>query len=410
MTPVSEDIVHHRLVRNLRWASVAFGVSCLGCGGPSSAAPPPRADASSSIHSDAAAPVAEVGDGGSDDTTSDASTPDRPADGDVDAPGADAPIGLEGGNAGCAGATLGGGPETTSTMHLDVGVHDPSMIWDGHRYYLLATGGTLGVRSSADILGWTAAGNVFSAVPAWVTTALGSTPGGLWAPDVSFFNGQFHVYYAGSTFGSNDSVIGLATTPSMATPRWVDDGLVVQSKKTDDFNAIDPSVTFDASCTPWLVFGSFWSGIKLRKLDAATGKPATDDTALHSVASRNGGAIEAPSIVSHNGYYYLFVSFDACCKGVNSTYRTMVGRAKSITGPYTDKAGANMMDGAAEQLLASSGRYIGPGGGTAWKNGDTYLYVYHYYDGDANGDSKLAIRPVGFDSADWITLGDPLFQ
>ena len=60
----------------------------------------------------------------------------------------------------------------------------------------------------------------------------------------------------------------------------------------------------------------------------------------------------------------------------------MVGRATSITGPYADKAGKDMMQGAAEQLLASSGRYIGPGGGTAWKDGDTYLYVYHYYDGD----------------------------
>ena len=87
----------------------------------------------------------------------------------------------------------------------------------------------------------------------------------------------------------------------------------------------------------------------------------------------------------------------------------MVGRATHITGPYTDKTGKDMMQGAAEQLLATEGRYIGPGGGTAWKDGNTYLYVFHYYDGDDSGNSKLQIRPVQFDSSDWIALGDALF-
>ena len=280
------------------------------------------------------------------------------------------------------------------------------MIWDGSRYYLFATN-TLGVRSSPDIRTWSNAGNYLSAVPAWVTSATNAT--GLWAPDISYFNGAFHVYYAGSTNGSQKSVIGLSKTTSLASPNWADQGLIIQTTSSDNFNAIDPNVSFDQNCAPWLAFGSFWSGIKMHKLDAATGKLATDDTKLYSLASRNGGAIEAASIISHNGFYYLFVSFDKCCAGVNSTYRTMVGRASHITGPYTDKAGTDMMQGAAEQLLASSGRYIGPGGGTAWKNGNTYLYVYHYYDSQANGASKLQVRPVNFDSSDWITLGDPLF-
>jgi arabinan endo-1,5-alpha-L-arabinosidase len=87
----------------------------------------------------------------------------------------------------------------------------------------------------------------------------------------------------------------------------------------------------------------------------------------------------------------------------------MMGRAPAITGPYTDKAGTSMMSGAAEQLLATSGRYIGPGGGTAWRDGNTYLYAYHYYDGDDGGASKLQIRPIVFGSDDWVTLGAPLF-
>ena len=88
------------------------------------------------------------------------------------------------------------------------------MIWDGKKYYLFATGGTLDVRSSADILTYSNVGNIFGAIPAWVTTALGVNPGSLWAPDISYVNGVFHVYYAGSTFGSNSSdlIIGLAQT------------------------------------------------------------------------------------------------------------------------------------------------------------------------------------------------------
>ena len=387
--------------------SATLGVLGLGCGGASSSAP---------SEMDASQPGAGGGSDASAGSELPASDASRDEDGAAETGAAnaldgaiEASTGPEGGGAGCGGALLGGGPTPTTSTHLDIGVHDPSMIWDGARYYLFATGGTLGVRSSADLSSWSSAGNVFPSIPAWITTALGSNPGSLWAPDISYYGGQFHVYYAGSSFGSNASVIGLATSASLASRAWVDQGLVVQSKTSDDFNAIDPSVTFDASCTPWLAFGSFWSGIKLRKLDAATGKPAADDATLYSLASRNGGAIEAASIISHGGYYYLFVSFDACCKGTSSTYRTMVGRATRITGPYTDKAGKDMMQGAAEQLLASKDRYIGPGGGTAWKDGDTYLYVYHYYDGDDGGASKLQIRPVDFDSSDWITLGDSLF-
>ena len=286
------------------------------------------ADATTGVDGSGAASDASVtSDGGG--ATPDASTTGGGRGGDagaVDAAGAadvgppDAGVTAAGdAGMGCGGVVLGGGPLTTTTTHLDIDVHDPSMIWDGTKYYLFATGGTLNVRSSPDILTYSNAGNIFNAIPAWVTTALGVNPGSLWAPDISYFNGVFHVYYAGSTFGSNSSVIGLATTTSLAKPTWVDQGLIFQSLTTDDFNAIDPNISFDQNCQPWLAFGSFWDGIKMRKIDATTGQLATDDTTLYSLASRGGGAIEAASIISHNGFYYLFVSFDACCEGVNST-------------------------------------------------------------------------------------------
>lgn len=310
---------------------------------------------------------------------------------------------------------FGGGPVMPTTMHFDIGVHDPAMIWDGKRYYLVATGSGSTIRSSTNLLQWTSSGRFLPGTPAWVEPAIGATPdrNTPWAPDVTYFNGKFHIYYTASVFGKNTSVIGVATNTTMdpmaAGYAWVDQGLVVQTRATDNYNAIDPNVAFDDTGVPWLSFGSFWSGIKLRKLDPSTGKLASDDTTVYAIASRNGGAIEAPSIISRGGYYYLFVSFDTCCDGVNSTYRTMVGRSSAITGPYVDKSGKAMLQSGGDQLLASTGRYIGPGGGTAWKNGETYLYVHHYYDGQANGASKLAIRPLEFSADGWITLGTAVF-
>jgi len=400
---------------NDRWnpvglaACAGFALGAMACGASTHAGPAeapdatPFADATGPAADDAAGPM--VG-----------STVDATADGAPGTLAEDAPDGstvpAEAGPGRCADP-FGAGPAASTTQHLDIPIHDPSMLWDGSRYYLFGTGGTLSIRSSSDILTWSPAGTVFSSVPAWITTKLGATPSDLWAPDISVLGTEYRVYYAGSTFGSNSSVIGLATNttldPGNPAYRWVDRGLVLQSVSSDDYNAIDPSVAFDQDCAPWLVFGSFWSGIKLRKLDPASGMPSADDTTLHAIASRGGGAIEAPSIISHDGYFYLFVSFDACCKGTSSTYRTMVGRAANITGPYTDRSGADMMNGAAEQLLATSGRYIGPGGGTAFAQGTGFLYVYHYYDGDDGGASKLQVRPVEFGADDWPTLADPLF-
>ena len=206
-------------------------------------------------------------------------------------------------------------------------VHDPSIIKQGDTYYLFSTRAGIAIRCSKDLIHWRLCGDVFAHLPEW---AVKDVPGlrGLWAPDVSYFNSRYYLYYSASTFGSNHSSIGLATNetldPSSEKYRWVDQGKVIGSNIDDDWNAIDPNVVFDEQNQPWLAFGSFWGGIKLRKLDQATGKLSSQDQKLYSLASRartsgSPGAIEAPNIIRKNGYYYLFVSFDLCCRGANST-------------------------------------------------------------------------------------------
>ena len=176
------------------------------------------------------------------------------------------------------------------------------------------------------------------------------------------------------------------------------------SKVTDDFNAIDPFRMDASDGRAFLTFGSFWSGIKLSELAPETGK-LKPNAPLVALASRHGGAIEAPSILEREAKFYLFVSFDQCCKGVASTYNIRVGRAARIEGPYLDRDGQAMLDGGGSLLLAGAGRFIGPGGQEPVKISTGDMLAYHYYDGESGGVAKLQLSPIGWTPDGWLELG-----
>jgi len=150
----------------------------------------------------------------------------------------------------------------------------------------------------------------------------------------------------------NTFAIGVASNATLhcGSPgfKWVDRGKVIQSVPgRDNWNAIDPNLVTDKNYIPWLVFGSFWGGIKMVQLD--TGFTAVPQPEMwHTVAARKrnvtiadtlagDAAIEATFIYRHNNYYYLSVSFDYCCRGANSTYNVRVGRSTKVEGPYFDR-------------------------------------------------------------------------
>jgi arabinan endo-1,5-alpha-L-arabinosidase len=297
------------------------------------------------------------------------------------------------------------------------GTHDPSIAKDGDTWYVFATAtgpnhkGELPIRCSKDLHLWKECGYVFPAVPDWTKKELPESKE-LWAPDISYFNGEFHLYYAFSAFGKNTSGIALLTNKTL-DPRspnfhWVDQGLVLRSYVEDDFNAIDPNLILDADGHAWLSFGSFWTGIKMRRIDPKTGKLAAEDTKLYSLASRkrpdnpppdppglpgNWQAIEAPFVIHHDTFYYLFVSFDLCCRGVKSSYKTMVGRSKNVTGPYLDADGKSLMDGGGTAVLVGNERWIGPGGESILQQKDGDIIVFHAYDGKT-GHPSLQISTI----------------
>lgn len=288
-------------------------------------------------------------------------------------------------------------------------IHDPVMAKDGDAYYVFSTGARIIVICSQDMIEWEFCGRVFERPPGWVIAAIDGL-GDLWAPDISYYNGRWQLYYAGSTFGSPRSVIGLATNatldPNSPDYAWVDEGLVIESTGAENWNAIDPNFVVDAEGNPWLAFGSYWSGLKLIRLDPATGKPSTVDPTIYAIAGRSAEnpAIEAAFIIYRNGYYYLFASFDQCCQGAGSTYNVRVGRAASITGPYLDRDGVPMLEGGGTLILEAYDRWRGPGHNGIYQEGDTDWFVYHAYDAKQGGISKLRIESLGWDKEGWPYL------
>lgn len=290
-----------------------------------------------------------------------------------------------------------------------VGVHDPCIIKEGAYYYVFSTHGGIFVRKSADLKNWERDGEVLLGVPAWAKRRVPEA-GDLWAPDISSFNGKYHLYYTVSSWGKNRSCIGLATNKTLdrTSPlfRWVDEGFVIDSLPgRDNFNAIDPNVVLDPDGKPWLSFGSFFSGVQMVRLDKNTGKPISSP---FLIAGRNGAGIEAPFIIRRGRYYYLFVSFDQCCQGVDSTYKIMVGRSHNVAGPYVDYTGQKLLNGGGTLVLAGYGRFRGPGHNSVLREGNTDYLVHHFYDAENGGRFALQIRPLIWGKDGWPLAGEPI--
>ena len=183
--------------------------------------------------------------------------------------------------------------------------------------------------------------------------------------------------------------------PPIPTAGWIDQGMVLNSIRTDDFNAIDPARIDTSDGDAWLAFGSWWDGIKMREIDPDSGMLIEGNDTLHSLASRKGrgDAIEAPSILEHDGKFYLFVSFDRCCRGLNSNYNVRVGRADAVTGPYLDQEGVPMLEGGGTQLLGETEEYNGPGGQEAYATPEGDILVYHAYAKKTGGMAQLRDCP-----------------
>lgn len=287
---------------------------------------------------------------------------------------------------------------------VDDPVHDPTVFSDGRTYYVFSTGvlnpadpgGIFARRSRGTLAGpWESLGAI--ALPEW-TRAYGVNH--LWAPHVVRRGGWFYLYYAASSFGTNNSAIGAARTRTPGVlSSWRDLGPVLTSGPGVNYNAIDPQVFFDGRQW-WIAFGSFWDGIKMQRLrDMLHPYGPVVDLARHPQNPPN--PIENPQIFPHGRYWYLLASWDFCCQGVNSTYRTVAGRATRPEGPYYDRDGRPLAQGGGTVILERRGNQVGTGAPDVILDRGRWYMVHHYYDAAANGVIRMQIREIEWDRAGW---------
>jgi arabinan endo-1,5-alpha-L-arabinosidase len=295
----------------------------------------------------------------------------------------------------------------------DTFAHDPTVLQAGGLFYRYWTGDYVPSAVSSDLQVWSNAESVYGRTyPSWVDDWQADNPGNTfnfpWAPDASFFEGEYHLYAAFSAFfGRNISCITHLTSSDPSAGDWVDQGTVICSDSKSNYNAIDPDVALDVDGRPWLAFGSFWDGIELTPLDR-DGMPTGD--ALVNIARAK--ELEAPVLFRRCGYYYLFVSFGLCCPGDGRsvddlTYHVVVGRATDIRGPYVDRDGVPMLDGGGTLVVAGDGvQFAAAGHSDVIISGDMIYNVYHAYR-QTDGGATFRVTELPFDDEGWPVPGGP---
>uniref|UniRef100_UPI003899051B arabinan endo-1,5-alpha-L-arabinosidase n=1 Tax=Caldanaerobius polysaccharolyticus TaxID=44256 RepID=UPI003899051B len=291
-------------------------------------------------------------------------------------------------------------------------VHDPSIFKDGEWYYIFSTDVKVGgmpragiqVRKSKDLIHWQWVGYALDGVPEEAEKWTGAT--NLWAPDVTKIGDTYYLYYVASTFGKNQSFIGVATSKSIEGP-WEDKGAVLKSRQGDEWNALDPNIVYDADGNIWMDFGSFFGGIYIIQLDPKTGKPL--EGARPKLIARRGGqdAIEGPYIIYNKQQkkYYLFTSFDS----LMYDYNVRVARSDRIDGPYADYNGNLMTDtslNAGTKILNSyqfegSNGWVATGHNSVLQDGNDY-YIIHHARGDQDTNwPYLHVRKILWSDDGW---------
>ena len=325
--------------------------------------------------------------------------------------------------------TLDVAPFSLNIIHLSYtnatdkpAAHDPVMAYEDGTYHLYFTGNRIKHYTSPDRKTWTFDPNpVMTSVPAWTRDSVPGFKEEIWAPDVIRWHGKWWMAYSCSSFGINSSAIGVMTTPSLNNPTWTDEGCIVTSiHKRDNWNAIDPCFVIDENDNPWMVWGSFWDGIQIAKLDqnmhmAKGEKPRTlarryDPKMKNQPANPTSkfagtNAIEAPFIMKHGDYYYLFVSWDYCCIGKKSTYSVSVGRSKTVDGPYLDRNGKDMrLGGGTPFFKGDKIEYEAAGHSAAYNINGEDLFICHGYSSEHDGLATLIQKPIKWTSDGWPTV------
>ncbi|KAJ3546151.1 hypothetical protein NM208_g2136 [Fusarium decemcellulare] len=284
--------------------------------------------------------------------------------------------------------------------------HDPSIIRrsDG-TYFRFSTGGKIAIHTAPSIEGpWTYKGAM---LPSGSKIDLAGNQD-LWAPDVIQIGNLYYVYYTVSSFGVQNSAIGLARSSTMDVGSWTDVGSTgIRSDGTKAYNAIDANLFKDGS-TWRMYFGSFWKGLFTVQMKDTPTSVASGSASINVIQEPVTTAVEAPYMFKHGSYYYMFCSKGKCCDYVKNKpaagaeYKIMACRSTSATGGFVDKSGKSCTNGGGTVVLESHGWVYGPGGQGVY-NDPTHgpVLYYHYVDtriGYEDGQKKFGWNTIDFSS------------
>ena len=273
-------------------------------------------------------------------------------------------------------------------------IHDPSTIAECEgKYYTFGTGG--GGLISED--GWS-----------WNSGA--DRPGGGAAPDVLKIGDRYLCIYGATGGGLGGGHSGRILTmwnktldPKSPDFKWSDAVEVCYSDGMEDQDAIDPGLLLDPTTGRlWVSYGTYFGTIRLIELDPATGFRVKGNKEKDIAID-----CEASDMMYRDGWYYLLGTHGTCCDGVNSTYNIVVGRSRSVEGPYIDNVGRDMFHGGGKMVIAAGDRVAGPGhfGRTVIDEGVEIMSCHYEADFDQGGRSVLGIRPLLWKNG-WPVAGD----
>ncbi|MDR1517699.1 MAG: family 43 glycosylhydrolase [Dysgonamonadaceae bacterium] len=274
---------------------------------------------------------------------------------------------------------------------------DPSVIRAANGYfYLYATEDirNMPIHKSKDLVNWEYVGTCFTEAtrPKWEPGA------GIWAADINYINGKYVLYYAYSVWGGEWTCgIGVATSvkpegPFVHAGPYVgtsNEGMLFRSNGIGIQNSIDPCYVEDGNKS-YLVWGSH-QGIYCVELTADGLAVKSGAIPVLIAGKPNGEGFEGSQIHKRGNYYYLFASWGTCCNGANSTYKTVVGRATSLFGPYFTKSGGSMSNNQYDVVIQGNSTFVGVGHSSRLVTDDegSEYVLYHGYRKSDPGAGRL---------------------
>ncbi len=283
----------------------------------------------------------------------------------------------------------------------------PEIIYSNGVYYNYNQSGTVSVKTSTDLINWTLLLEpALRNRPEWLAPISGT--GHIWAPGVYEMGGRFYLYYCTSALGKQTSAIGVAVCDDLSLNQWQDLGMVLRSYPGDEYNAIDPNIFIDRDGSAYLLWGSYWSGIYMKRIDPKTGKFFEGDTETWHLA-KGTDDMEASYLIYRDGYYYLFTARGGLSKG---TYYWAVGRSASLFGPYVDRNEKPLLEGGSTRLTEWKEGVAGVGHASYFLSPDGTSYMvadsWDHRNEDSIGAAALTLSTIVWTEDGWpVTALDP---